>query len=130
MKPQIFDNIKNLRELKNYTQQYMAEKLSITQAGYNKIEKGKTRLTFDKLIEISEILEVNIVDTISFDSQKYFNSSNKVTGNKNGSINISTQSKKEIKLYEDKIFLLKKLLTRVDCELHSYKEKFGNNSCF
>lgn len=32
--------IKSIRELKNLTQEYMAEKLDISQAAYSKLEKG------------------------------------------------------------------------------------------
>ena len=53
----IINNIKNIRELKNYTQEYMASQLGLTQSGYNKIEKGKTILGHNRLIKIAEILE-------------------------------------------------------------------------
>ena len=37
--------IKNIRELKNFTQEYMAEKLDISQAAYSKMEKGDTKIS-------------------------------------------------------------------------------------
>lgn len=36
---EITRNIKIIREMKNYTQEYVAERLGMTQAGYCKIEK-------------------------------------------------------------------------------------------
>ena len=39
--------IKNLREKKNYTQDYLAQKLGITQKAYSKIEANQTRLPVD-----------------------------------------------------------------------------------
>ena len=63
----IKNKIKNIRELKNYTQEYMAERLGVTQAGYSKIEKGKTSLSYEKLVEIGRILDVSVEDIISFD---------------------------------------------------------------
>ena len=83
MTSSIKNKIKSIRELKNYTQEYMADQLGVTQAGYSKIEKGKTILSFVKLVEISKILEVSVEDIISFDSQRYFNNFNKVKGNNN-----------------------------------------------
>ncbi|WP_163408272.1 helix-turn-helix transcriptional regulator [Flavobacterium ajazii] len=122
----IKNKIKNIRELKNYTQEYMAEKLGVTQAGYSKIEKGKTSLSYEKLVEIGRILDVSVEDIISFDYDRYFNSFNRITGNNNGSILINTENTSTLKeLYEDKIRLLEKLLNRTEIELGRYKEKYG-----
>ena len=104
----------------------MAEKLGVTQAGYSKIEKGKTSLSYEKLVEIGKILDVSVEDIISFDYDRYFNSFNKISGNNNGSILINTENTSTIKeLYEDKIQLLEKLLNRTEIELGRYKQKFG-----
>ncbi|WET01675.1 helix-turn-helix transcriptional regulator [Flavobacterium sp. YJ01] len=122
----IKNKIKNIRELKNYTQEYMAERLGVTQAGYSKIEKGKTSLSYEKLVEIGRILDVSVEDIISFDYDKYFNNFNKITGNNNGSILINADNSSALKeLYEDKIQLLEKLLNITENELERYKDKFG-----
>ena len=124
--PTTINKIKNIRELKNYTQEYMAEKLGLTQAGYSKIEKGNTSLSYEKLVEIGKILDVTVEDIISFDYDKYFNNFNRITGNNNGSILINTENTSTLKeLYEDKIRLLEKLLNKTEIELGRYKEKYG-----
>ena len=38
----------------------IAKKLDITLSGYFKIEKGKTKLEFRRMLEISEILDVKV----------------------------------------------------------------------
>ncbi|KQW99533.1 helix-turn-helix transcriptional regulator [Flavobacterium sp. Root420] len=127
MATSIKNKIKSIRELKNYTQEYMADQLGVTQAGYSKIEKGKTILTYVKLVEIARILEVSVEDIISFDSERYFSSINTVKGNSNnGSILINSDNSAVLKeLYEDKIKLLEKLLSKTEEELNRYKRKFG-----
>lgn len=126
MSTSIKNKIKSIRELKNYTQEYMAEQLGVTQAGYSKIEKGKTILSYVKLVEIARILEVSVEDILSFDGQRYFGNFNKVIGNNNGSILINTENTTTLKvLYEDKIKLLEKLLHKTEVELERYKDKFG-----
>jgi transcriptional regulator with XRE-family HTH domain len=125
MATSIKNKIKSIRELKNYTQEYMADQLGVTQAGYSKIEKGKTVLSYVKLVEIAKILEVSVEDIISFDSQKYFNNFNNVNGNNNGSIMINADNETLKNLYEDKIKLLEKLLKKTEEELCRYKKKFG-----
>ena len=120
--------IKNIRELKNLTQVYMAKKLGMTQAGYSKLEGGSIALTYPKLVQIAEILEVNVTDILAFDSQKYFSSFNNVRGNNDSSITVTTTENFDVikSLYEDKVKLLQKLLARTEEELERYKSKFGN----
>ena len=53
-------NIKQIRELKSYTQEYMAQELGISQSAYVKIEQGLTIPKIDRLQQIADILEVDI----------------------------------------------------------------------
>lgn len=118
--------IRNIRELKNLTQEFMAEKLDISQAAYSKLEKGEIKISEDKLIQISNALEVRPEDIKSFDSQKYFNSVNNVEGDYSGIYICSSDIELIKKLYEDKIILLEKLLKINEKELAKYKSNFGN----
>lgn len=69
--------IKKYRELKNYTQEYMAEKLDISQNTYSKIENGGIKLTVDRLKQISDILETPVEEIINGENQVYnFHNSN------------------------------------------------------
>lgn len=119
--------IKNIRELKNLTQEFVAEKLDISQSAYSKIER-ETKISDEKLAQIAEILEVSTEDIKAFDSQKYFNSFNNVTGDKNGSFIIEIEDTELIKkLYEDKIVLLEELLKQKNKELEKYHSKYGDS---
>lgn len=53
-------NIKQIRELKSFTQEYMAQQLDISQPAYAKIEQGLTVLKIDRLQHIADILEVDV----------------------------------------------------------------------
>ena len=121
----ISEKIKNIRELKNLTQEYVAKKLDMTQAGYSKLESGKTDITFSQLEDIAKVLGVSVEDLIAFDNQKFFHSFNNVKGNNNGSITVRMESAEVKKLYEDKISLLERLLKNRENELNRYKDKFG-----
>lgn len=112
----ILNNIKNIRELKNYTQEYVAGQLGLTQSGYNKIEKGKTILGKNRLLKIAAVLEVSVDDIINFQS----------------SISVKTEVEKtpEIdavvklnKIYQKKIKLLEKALEDKTNELDTAKKK-------
>jgi len=57
-------NIRKIREYRNYTQEYLAAKLKISQNAYSKIELGYTKITVDRLFRIADILEVDPIDIL------------------------------------------------------------------
>ena len=63
---QLRQNIRDLREDKRLTQAAMAEKLGMSETGYAKIERGESGVKIDRLRQIAQVLEVNIVDLIPF----------------------------------------------------------------
>lgn len=123
----IGNKIKNIRELKNLTQGYMAERLDISQAAYSKLEKGETKVSDEKLSQIADVLEVKPEDIKAFDSQKYFNSVGNVEGDFSGSIiiGIGIEELGMKKLYEDKIALLEELLQQQKKIVQQYQTKYG-----
>ena len=76
MKTLVGNKIKKLRELKNYSQEYMAQHMGITPAGYSKIERDETELTLTRLNEIAKILEVDTQTILNFDEKQIFNFNN------------------------------------------------------
>lgn len=63
-------NIRKIRESKDYTQDYLAVKLAISQNAYSKIELGYTKITVERLFQIAQILEVDPVGLIDFSKEK------------------------------------------------------------
>ena len=96
--------IKELRKLNEFSQQYIANKLNISQEAYSKIERNKTRLNWDKLNQLSEILNVNIWDLID---------NNKEIDNINFANVFSNEP----------IHLLKQLFHKHDCQINTLKEE-------
>ncbi|MAX79840.1 MAG: transcriptional regulator [Crocinitomicaceae bacterium] len=78
-------NIRQIRELKNFSQDFMATQLEISTRAYSKIETGETQLTVPRLFQISEILDVTPIEILGFDEKQVFNHCNQ-SGNI-GSIN-------------------------------------------
>ena len=60
-------NIKKARLDRNYSQEYVAGRLDISQNAYSKIELGHTKITVDRLSAIAEILELNLAKLIGID---------------------------------------------------------------
>ncbi|TLU99573.1 helix-turn-helix domain-containing protein [Dyadobacter luticola] len=95
---EIGEKIKKIRELKNYTQDYMAQKLEMTQAGYGKLERNESDLSYQKLEKIAEVLKVSVEDIINFNEKMIFNVMHNQTGN--GYVVNNGLSEQERKLYE------------------------------
>ena len=60
--------IRNKREHRNYTQEYLAAKLDISQNAYSKIELGYTKITIERLFQIADVLEYDVADFINDNS--------------------------------------------------------------
>ena len=65
--------LKQLRELKNFTQEYVAQQLGLSTRAYSKIETGETQLTINRLNEIATILGVDPIEALGFDHENIFN---------------------------------------------------------
>ena len=76
--------IKQMRELRNYTQSYMALQLDMSVQGYGKIERDETDITLTKIKKIAEILDTTMPSILEFDSTQVFNQYNNKIANANG----------------------------------------------
>lgn len=67
----IGSRIKKLRESRRYSQEYMAEKLKITQAAYSKLESDQTNLSIDRLKEIALLLDIPDSELLNSDNNTF-----------------------------------------------------------
>lgn len=59
--------IRQYRELKNYSQKWVASQMGISQNAYSKIENNITQLTVHHVRQLSKILEVPVLDLLKDD---------------------------------------------------------------
>ncbi|HKG06021.1 MAG TPA: helix-turn-helix transcriptional regulator [Pedobacter sp.] len=64
----VASNIRKIREFRNYTQDYLAAKIGISQNAYSKIELGYSKITLDRLFNIAAILDIKAVQLIDHES--------------------------------------------------------------
>jgi len=55
----IAEKIRQVRRTKDYSQQFMADRLGISQNAYSKLESGKTPIHLDRLCEVSVLLDIS-----------------------------------------------------------------------
>ncbi|MBS1487611.1 MAG: helix-turn-helix transcriptional regulator [Bacteroidetes bacterium] len=77
----IGQKIRKLRELRGYSQEYVASKLDMSQNNYSRIELDQVKVNLDRLKDISLVLEIDPIDILNFDERYIFNS---VSNNQNG----------------------------------------------
>lgn len=62
----IYDNIRSIRILKNLSQEHLAESLGVSQSSYGKLERGATKVTWEKLVKIAAILNTTEWEIVNF----------------------------------------------------------------
>ena len=115
--------IKRLRELKNFTQDFMAEQLQVSQSAYSKLEIGETEITYKRLAQIAEILQLKPEEIANFTESMVFNVMHNQNGQNGLVINQTTLTTSEKELYERQIALLQEELAYLKELLASWIKK-------
>lgn len=66
----ITDKIREIRTLKNLSQEYLASYLGIDTSSYHRIERGVSPLSIQRLEKIAQALEINLIELFSFEQSE------------------------------------------------------------
>jgi len=113
------EKLKQARLNKNFSQEYMAEVLEVSQKTYSNFENNKTSPNFSQIEEIAETLGVSVLDFLT-DKEKYSFNYNDVKGGNNGYVvnnhnipeKLIEQYELRIKKLEEEVSYLKSLLDK------------------
>jgi len=119
-------NIRKLRELRNFTQQYMAEHLEMTQGNYARIENEEIQISEPRLQKIAELLGCNAEFILQFDVEKVYDLGNTVSKSNDYGMHQYSISPELKELYEGRINTLESLVAELKKELYELKLKAGN----
>jgi transcriptional regulator with XRE-family HTH domain len=103
----VHQKIRKIRELRNFTQDYVAEQLEMSVKNYGLYETGKRKMTLELLDKVVKILNVSTEYVFSFDESLVLNNSFFNQQGVNG-VQINQQ---DINLYERYIEDLKQINT-------------------
>ena len=115
-------NIKKLRELKNFNQNHMAEKLGMSQRNYSNIEANGNKVTVDCLLKICEILQVSINQVLDLNIETIFNNNAEKIENLNNQVTNHGVSDNERKLYEQLLLGKEDQIKQLSAVLNLYKK--------
>jgi transcriptional regulator with XRE-family HTH domain len=59
--------LKILRELHNYTQEYVAESLKMSQANYGNLERETSKISIDKIELFCQLYKISVDELFEFD---------------------------------------------------------------
>ena len=63
------EKIRKFREAKDWSQEQMAEKLNMSLNGYAKIERGESKIYLDKLEQIAQVFDIDIIELMQSDGK-------------------------------------------------------------
>ena len=63
----VSDKIRALRELNNWSQEDMAERLNISKSSYSRLERDESKLDLAKLEKLAAIFKIDIAELITTD---------------------------------------------------------------
>jgi len=103
--------IKQLRELKNFSQEYMATQLKMSVPGYGRIERNEVDVSMERANQIASVLGISLTELISFDEKYIFNN---YANNQNAFVINSELHQDDKKALHDLIEYLKQQLEAKD----------------
>ncbi|MGX2975829.1 helix-turn-helix domain-containing protein [Ursidibacter arcticus] len=127
----IYDKVRVMREVRQWSQEDMADKMGMSVTGYAKIERGQSKLHFDKLEQIAHIFNISVNDLVDIDKKEpnwYFGENSQ---NHNGANYYSANStvileveklKLTLEHYQTLLNTKEQLLMQKDNEISALKE--------
>ena len=109
------EKIKIMREMNQWTQEEVAEKLGMSTTGYAKIERGQTNVSVEKLKQIAQVFNVNVAQLLD-DNERFVLFTN-VDNHSNYNNYFGTNEK--LSLENEK---LKQLLSAKESEIEALKK--------
>jgi len=95
--------LRMIRQMKGYKQEYVADKLGMSQTNYSNIESGKTEMKLDVLEKFAEIHGIEAADILQFGEQYVFNNHNQQGGASSTVATHHYYSEKIVALYGQQI---------------------------
>lgn len=119
-------NVKKVRKQKKLTQEFVAKKLGVSRAWYNKLENDEIDIKVDLLPKLAEIFNVPVQELTQINDSNYFSTINNNSQIKNIA-NIVNDNAEIKELYEKLILSKDELLKEKDNRI-SYLQKILESS--
>lgn len=112
-----YEKIRLMREMNQWSQEEVADKLNLSTNGYAKIERGETRLNLPRLEQIAEIFHVDLLDLLQSENKGFVCQINE--GDNNSDISFYATPSQELTAEIEKL----KLTIKYQQELMLHKDQ-------
>ncbi len=108
--------IRKIREIKGLKQEAVAKEIGLTLNAYGKLERGETRLSVERLQQISNVFEVPVTSILEMDEGVSFNFSQNTFHNSNGGVlhQHASESNNEVSLLHGQIEVLQGVIAKME----------------
>lgn len=117
-----YEKIKMMREMNQWTQEEVAEKLGMSTTGYAKIERGQTNVSVEKLKQIAQIFNINIAQLLDNNEKLVICSIGDNHSNYNNYFGMNEKLIVQNEKQQLEIQLKDELLKQKDAEITALKE--------
>ena len=118
---EVHDKIRVMREINQWSQEEMAEKLSMSPNGYAKIERGQSSINLDKLQQIANVFNIDMGELITSQDKSFFFSIGDYSNN-NSYFGASNMLAAENEKLNSLLEMKDTLLAQKDAEIVALKE--------
>ncbi|MCQ9121361.1 helix-turn-helix domain-containing protein [Rodentibacter pneumotropicus] len=118
------EKIKLLREDRQWTQEEMAQKLSMTTKGYAKIERGETISNLPRIEQIAEVFDMDICELLAYGEEGKIYINNTDNNLTNSFISLGNSSD-EVQRLQQIIFHKDELLAHKEDIIESQKRELA-----
>lgn len=116
-----YEKIKVMREMNQWTQEEVAEKLGMSTTGYAKIERGQTNVSVEKLKQIAQIFNINVAQLLDQNERFIVCSIGDNHSNYNNYFGMNEKLVAENEKYQLEVQLKNELLAQKDAEITALK---------
>lgn len=108
--------IRKIREIKGMKQETIANEIGLTLNAYGKLERGETRLTVERLQQISKVFDVPMTSILEMDEGVSFNFSQNTFHNSNGGVlhQHASEQSNEVAILQSQVETLKGVIARME----------------
>jgi len=105
IKEKLAVKLRMLREMNNYTQEYVAQVLDISPNTYSLLEKGQSAITINRMEKLADLYQLDLGDLLRLSDQNIFHHITHSNGICSENVNIHNTglAEEERKLYKETI---------------------------
>ncbi len=101
LKEQLGTKIKQIRIIKGWSREQVADRIGISVAGYGSIERGETDVSMTRLAQLAEIFEITLSDLLGVTEKTVFNFTGTHSKCHNWKVNSSPNEFQELVLRQE-----------------------------